>query len=1013
MLKVKPAMSKTNSIKAGERRDVSILFADLKDFTSLSAQMDPEDMDAIMNRVFGIFEELILARGGVVEKYIGDALVAVFGIDEIHEDNSQRALEAAIAFLERNRALEEVLLSNSNHKNVSLSFRIGLHSGLIATGDRGSFRVVTGHPMAVAQRIQAAAEPDGILVSDTVKERCEGDYDFDGPLRLSVKGAKESILAWRLLGPSENFLRDKGPFIGRKEEQEELLRLYIKHDNKSSLGVYLSGEAGIGKSRLAAALAEGIKAYPGFHSPILTGKGQAFRQHSYGIIADLILEYLGVDQASGPEAIAGLLHTKIGMDKKTGLSFASIFEASNTRPESELVLALFSILSAICGSHAKSPFSVFVFIDNSQSMDRKSVEFLSYYIKNAEYKPFILLAGRESATIAKDCFQDFRQIRLLPFKTEESRMIARAFWRDIPEKLLDSVVSQAGGNPLFIKEYSLYAQKHRDISSLPGTIQNIFLARLDRYGQETRDLAALLSVFVHSFTALEAGRLYEAFGRSGAQLQASLDILHKDGLLVKNAEEYSFGQDLFKKALYGSLLNHNKKLLHGLVAELMLEKKSKNRLRLLYHLTRAERWLLAAELITSDPARNFGYEYHPYIDLLYKRLANTKPDVAIQLLITKSALYFNAGKIARADEELKRVMKSAIGEHNNLCMGFAYHLISANNVMEAAFQKARFTGEKALYYYKRANAAPKSMQNVLRHMAFSELLRNNFEEAEGLIEEMLNIPGFDAYEYAIAKAEYRLYAGDYHGALTLLDKAPKPVEEDYLFVADFFDNDLRLRILWQLCDFAALVPGAKLLLDAGSLSQRSLSQAQAMLAAALAFSGNKDASGAAFMQAEYYADQVHNDYDRIEVLKTLSICHYMAGNMRKAESLAHETLVSGLRHSSYYPVFSVLVLLVELAFGKGRHEEAEFFLAEASYCLATGLHLPDKDAILYYYYSARLDAENKAGSYDGKRVKASIALNLMEAEKARLARPELVSAFLAMRSFGEANEWLLDHSGGE
>ncbi|GAB1457061.1 hypothetical protein MASR2M48_23690 [Spirochaetota bacterium] len=93
-------------MKSGERRNATILFADLEGFTALSERMDPEEIDTLMSRLFGAFEEIIVARGGVVEKYIGDALVAVFGVGELHEDDPQRAIESALAFLERNRSLE-------------------------------------------------------------------------------------------------------------------------------------------------------------------------------------------------------------------------------------------------------------------------------------------------------------------------------------------------------------------------------------------------------------------------------------------------------------------------------------------------------------------------------------------------------------------------------------------------------------------------------------------------------------------------------------------------------------------------------------------------------------------------------------------------------------------------------------------------------------------------------------------------------------------------------------------
>ncbi|HRW25005.1 MAG TPA: adenylate/guanylate cyclase domain-containing protein [Spirochaetia bacterium] len=988
-------MAKISSIKSGERRNATILFADLQGFTALSERMDPEEMDALMTRVFGAFEEIIVSRGGVVEKYIGDALVAVFGVPELHEDDPQRALESALAFLERNRALEGELAP----RGATLSFRIGVHSGLIATGDRGSFKVVTGHPMAIAQRLQAAAEPDRVLVSDAVKERCDADFDFDGPIGLAVKGASDELVAWRLVGPAQEGSRDQGPFVGRRDELEELLRLYVRHDPQTAAGMYLVGEAGIGKSRLAHALMERVRRFPEFGSPVLSAKAQRFRPLRYAVVVDLVLDYLGVDSLSSPEAIASALAAQPGIERAHAELFASLLSpgaADDARArDSDTVLALFSIFSALMGRYERAVYPAFMFIDNAQAMDRQSMEFIAYYLRSAPCRPFALLAGREHGQSMRDAFPDLKALRLYPLARDEAAALASAYWPQIPDRLLEAVLAQAGGNPLFVREYALFARKHRDLSSLPGTIQNMFIASLERFGPAARELATACSVFLLNFDAEEAARVYEAAGGDPSTVPASLEALRSDGILTLSGERYAFALDVFRKALYSTILNHNKRILHGVVADIMLSKPARNRFRLIRHLMKAERWLEAADVIRSDPDRNYGYEYLAIIDPLYKRLAKPNPDAAVQLLITKSALNFNAGKIDEAEEDLKRVMRIAVNERNPLCMGFAYHMICAHNVMASSFQKARFTGQKALHYYRQSGLAARSVQNVVRHVALSEIQRGNFEEARQMVESTAAIPGRDEFEYASAVAEERLYSGDYRGALAAVESVGDRSDGSYGAVARFFGNDLRLKVLWQLCDFRALGPAAKALLDSGGLSDAIVSQAHAMLAASATLYGDAKAARESFMQAEYYADKVRNDYDRIESSRTLALCHFVAGNERKAETAAREALILGLRHSCYYPTFTALMLLVQIAAGRGDDEEAGFFLAEASYFFSTGFLLPNKDAIIYYYYAGSIAADGSSARSRG------IARRLLEEEKARIGDPELVANFLASRGFGE------------
>ncbi len=223
-------------------------------------------------------------------------------------------------------------------------------------------------------------------------------------------------------------------------------------------------------------------------------------------------------------------------------------------------------------------------------------------------------------------------------------------------------------------------------------------------------------------------------------------------------------------------------------------------------------------------------------------------------------------------------------------------------------------------------------------------------------------------------------------------------------VARFFGTDLKLKILWQLCDFKALALAARTLLDAGDLSDACVAQAHAMLAASATLAGDIKTAKEAFMQAEYYIDKVRNDFDRVESLRTLAQCHFVAGNTRKAEAAARECLVPGLRHSCYYPTFTALMLLVQIASDRNDETEAGFFLAEASYFFSTGLLLPNKDAIIYYYHASRLQDGTTAGK------SAEIARKLLQNEKSRLGDTELVDRFLSVRHFGDI-ERDLDRTG--
>jgi len=982
-------MAERDNLKAGERRVATILFSDMKGFTSLSERMDPEEMDALMTRIFGLFEEIIRNHGGTVEKYIGDALVAVFGVPELHEDDPARAITASLEFLSK-IAEENKRLSA---REIELSFRTGIHAGLVTTGKRGDYDVVTGHAMSVAQRLESAAPPDGVLVSDAIKEKCEAEFDFDEAIDIAAKGKSEVIRAYRVKGEASSGLRDAGPFVGRKDYLDELLRAYIRNRYDEVSGFFLVGEAGMGKTRLAQALVEKIRQFPDFRTPVLAARAQRYRPGSFAVISDLILGYLGLDTNASRETISAAVATLSGASDESRSRF--LFLACCSDPENPgpgAIAALYDIFNAILERHALDLFPILVAIDNAGFMDRLSREFFQYLFKNGRVKPFFVLMGREFPPELRKAFQGLKPLKMAPLDKDESAELVRAHWPEVAEDALRRILEASMGNPLFLREYAAYARKHSDASTLPATVQNLFLSTLERYPASSRDLLRKLSVFVHSFTAADARRIEDLTRGDVPGAEAALELFSRDGILSKSKERYLFRADVFKKALYASLLNHNKRILHGFVADLLFEQEKPHRIRLIYHLVKSERNEEAARSIQEDPNRNYSYEYLPYIDLLYRRLAKDEK-VAFRLLIAKSALLFNGGKMEESEAVLKKIMKIAVARRDDNLMGYAYHQICAHNALTYSFQKAVLTGRKALHYYMRSDIAPRSVQNVMRTLSLAQVQRGDVDEARRIIGQCEAVPRGDAYEAAEARAEFHLLTGEYRRALDSARRTKAEAPEER-FATRFFAGDLELKALWQLCDFRAIDPAARSLITLAPLSESSMSQANAMLAHSSVFCGDREAARDFFVQAEFYAGQIGNDFERLDALRTIAICRALAGEAKAAERAALDGLTLGLRHSCYWPTFTLLVLLVELAMGRGKDDRARFFLTEASYLFIAGLLLPSKDLVLYYYFAAKLLDPAQSERH------LAVAFRLLEEEKARIGDSELVANFLSLRSYG-------------
>jgi len=181
------------------------------------------------------------------------------------------------------------------------------------------------------------------------------------------------------------------------------------------------------------------------------------------------------------------------------------------------------------------------------------------------------------------------------------------------------------------------------------------------------------------------------------------------------------------------------------------------------------------------------------------------------------------------------------------------------------------------------------------------------------------------------------------------------------------------------------------------LSESSMAQAYAMLGTALYKCCEPNSATENFLQADYYIQHIKNDFDRVDALRTLSLCQYVCGNLHEAETYAQEALALALRHSCYYPTFTILMVLVQLNVDQGKETTAKFYLTEASYLLSTGFLLPAKDLILYYYYSAVL------GTAENLEKTKRLAWNLLQDEKARLQTSEAVQEFLSIRHFSEVD----------
>ena len=235
----------------GDRREVVVLFADLKGYTALSEKLDPEEVTLLMNALLQRLAGAVYDYEGYVDKFIGDAVMALFGAPLAHENDAERAVLAGLAML-------DAMADHNAGAETPLSLRVGIHLGEVVAAHLGSEMqlqyTVLGDTVNVASRLESAAEPNTVLVSEAVQDRIQDRFEEVELPPLTLKGKSEPVRAFRIVrysggGPSP--ARAWSPFAGRAPELARL-KTFLERATVPAGALLVEGEAGNGKTRLVA-----------------------------------------------------------------------------------------------------------------------------------------------------------------------------------------------------------------------------------------------------------------------------------------------------------------------------------------------------------------------------------------------------------------------------------------------------------------------------------------------------------------------------------------------------------------------------------------------------------------------------------------------------------------------------------------------------------------------------------------------------------------------------------------
>lgn len=562
-----------------ERRQVTILFVDLSGFTAFSSVRGPEETHRLLSRFFETVDGIVDSYGGTIDKHIGDAVMALFGAPVAHGNDPERAVRAAIDIHGAMEALGDEM-------DLKIEVHAGIASGQVVASGLGSIShreyTVLGTSVNLAARLVEMAAPGETLVSDAVHRALPRFVNVEEMGEVTVKGLERPVKLWRLLSLADDPSHEaETPFVGRRAELRQFLGiLQTYRETGTGQAVYVRGEAGIGKSRLVkefAALAarEGFVCHTGLVLDFGVGRG---RDAIHGIVRSLLEMAPGTEAEAGVEAARRVLaeghieadqliflHDLLDLpqDAEMRATYDAMDNEMRNRGKQACVAALLSRLSR------RQP--LLVVVEDLHWADALTLGHLALMTATAAACPVLLVMTSRAEGDPLD--QTWRHaagrtalttVDLAPLREDEALALAGGFV-DATNRFALDCVRRAEGNPLFLEQLLRSAEASEEDEAVPGSVQSIVLARVDRLSAADKQALQAAAVLGQWF-ALEVLRFL--LGDAGYRP----DGLIAHHLIRPSGGEYLFSHALIWESVYSSLLHARRRELHLRAAGRFAEK---------------------------------------------------------------------------------------------------------------------------------------------------------------------------------------------------------------------------------------------------------------------------------------------------------------------------------------------------------------------------------------------------------------------------------------------------------
>jgi class 3 adenylate cyclase/tetratricopeptide (TPR) repeat protein len=699
-----------------ERRQVTVLFADLAGYTKLAGELDAEELHALLGSFFDLADASVANHGGTVDKHIGDCVMAVFGAPVAYGNDAERCIRAALDIGRRMPGLAAEL-------GRPMGVHIGIASGEVVASGTGSARhleyTVTGESVNLASRLTDEAASGEILISDAVHRALAERVDCSEIGELAIKGLAKPVKAWRLHAIREPIQSGRQAFVGRRRELRQFEAALARcWDTGRGRVIDIHGEAGIGKTRLLEQFrikAEGKNF--ACHSGLVLDFGMGSGQDA---IRSLVRSLLGLSGESSRDEIAAAAEKALDdgmlpdeqrvylndlLDLPQATELRTLYDAMDNPARNRGKRATIARLV----TQASRDHPRLLAVEDLHWADQATLDHLATLADTVARCPALLVTTSriEHNPLREDwrstlAGQPIITIDLGPLPPSEANQLAGAYVGALGE-LAQRCIERSAGNPLFLEQLLRHAEESAE-SGVPGSIRSLVLARLDRLALPDRQALQAASVIGQRFTAEILIALLERPGWNCADL-----VRHR--LVRPQGDHFLFAHALIQEGVYDTLLRNRRRELHRRAADWF---KSRDVMLCAQHLDRADDDDAPRAYLEAARAQAAEYRSERALRLVERGLALAREHADVSALsLFRGEILHDLGSIpeSMAAFEQALVVADADIERCRAWLGLAAGLRMADRFDEAfavldkaaAAATEEFVAERARIHHLRGN----------------------------------------------------------------------------------------------------------------------------------------------------------------------------------------------------------------------------------------------------------------------------------------------------------------------